>query len=142
MTSNSSKKIYLTPNVLFAFVDRTHTQHEQASAYFRYFAEQGYQLYIDIINMYEAYQQISENISPSIGKDYLRTVLLSNVTVIYPDENDTKAATKIFLGNRASEFSFRQALMNVLADKRRIPQLCTLEYVPTMFGLSVFYLPV
>jgi len=41
----SSKKVYIARSGFYAFIDRAHPKHEQASAFFRYFAEQGYLLF-------------------------------------------------------------------------------------------------
>lgn len=137
-----SKKIYLTPDVFFAYIDRTHPKHTQASAFFRFFAENGYHLYTDSISIYETYQMMIAKMSRSLAKDFLRTIYISNITIIYPEESDMKSALKILFNDKANELTLQVALMTVIADKRNISQICTVEYFHTMFGLSIFYLPI
>ena len=49
--ANISKKVYLAPSALYAFIDRAHEKNQQSSAYFRYFSEEEYHLYMDEINL-------------------------------------------------------------------------------------------
>lgn len=137
----TSKKVYLSPDVFFAYIDRTHAKHTQASAFFRYFAQNQYHLYIDTISLYETYKQIINQMSPSIAKEFLRTLYISNISVLYPEESDFKTALKVLLNDKTNELTFQVALMTVIADKKGISQICTVEYIHTMFGLSIFYLP-
>ncbi len=136
-----SKKVFLAPDVLLAFIDRNHSKHDQASAFFRYFALEGYHLSTDLLSMNDTYHIIASTISPSIAKDFLRTVMASNITIIYPDESDTKAAMKLYANDKSNEIPFQKALMAVLADRRGIGQIATFEYFHAMFGLSMFYIP-
>ena len=87
-----SKKVLIEANVIFAFVDRAHPKHEQASAYFRYFAENEYTLYLDTLNLNEVYEKIYNSISPSLAQDFLRVLFLSNPNFIYPEQVDIKIA--------------------------------------------------
>jgi predicted nucleic acid-binding protein len=138
---SSSKKVFIASDVLTAFVDRSNTKHEQAAAFFRYFAIEEYHLYTDSISLYEAYSKINIDLGATIAKDFLRTLYLSNVTIFYPDENDMKAALKIFLADKTGDLTLGKTLMAVLSDKKSIPQIATFEYIHAMFGLSVFYIP-
>jgi predicted nucleic acid-binding protein len=137
----NSKKVFIASDVLISFVDRSHPKHEQASAFFRYFAIEEYHLYTDAMSLYEAYSRINNELSASIAKDFLRTLYLSNITIFYPDENDLKSALKIFLGDKTGDLTLGKTLMAVLSDKKGIPQVATFEYIHAMFGLSVFYIP-
>lgn len=136
-----SKKVYLTPDVFYAFLDRTHAKHDQAAAFFRYFAQNQYQLFTDSISLHSAYNLIFVEMSHSIAKDFLRTIYLSNVTILYPDESTLRSAIKLILTDISNELTLDKAVMGVLADKKGISQICTLEYMRTMFGLSIFYIP-
>jgi len=136
------KKVYLAPSVLFAFLDRSHAKNNQASAFFRYFAQENYQLYTDIVSLYEVYRQIYNDMSPTIAKELLRTMSMSNITLVYPDERDMNAALKVYVNDRSSDLTFQTALMAVLADKKGITQVCTFDYFHSLFGLSVFYIPI
>lgn len=138
----TSKKVYLASDVLKAFIDRTHERHGQAAAFFRYFAQEEYTIATDTISLYETYKDLHDNMSPSIAKDFLRTVYISNIMIYYPDESDIRAALKIYLNDKSNELTFRKAVMTVIADRRKIPQIATFEYIHTMFGLSIFYIPI
>jgi predicted nucleic acid-binding protein len=137
-----SKKVYIEASAFYAFIDRAHPKNEQAAAFFRYFGEQGYTLFTDTQTLTEAYNRIYKEISPSLSKDFLRTLFLGNINIIYPEESDIKAALKTLVNYQSTELSFSQSLRAVLANRRGINQIFTLEYLHPLFGQSVFYLPI
>lgn len=136
-----SKKVYLTPSVFLAFIDRADPKHEQANAFFRYFGLEHYMLYTDIDSISQTSMEIYRDISPSLAKDFLRTIMLSDINIIYPEESDMKAATKALVNFGSTDLSFPDALIAVLADKRQIGQICTFNYFHALFGQSAFFLP-
>lgn len=138
----TSKKVFLEPSVFFAFIDRAHPKHDHANAYFRFFAEEQYQIYTDLGTIVDTYNLIYKDISPSLGKDFLRTISLSNLNIIYPDETDHKAALKALITYASPDLTFHKSLIAVLANKRGIMQICTFDYLHQLFGLSLFYLPI
>lgn len=140
--ATQSKKVYLAVSSFLAFIDRAHGKHTQAVAFFRYFAQEQYHLYTDTLALYEAHRQIHFQISPSLSQDLLRTIPYSNINIIYPQEVDTKAAIKTITNYRSVDLTFEKALMGVLANKRDIPQIATFDYLPSLFGLRTFYLPI
>lgn len=140
--ATQSKKVYLAASTFLAFMDRAHEKHAQAAAFFRYFAQQNYHLYTDIIMLYEIHRQINFQISPSLSQDFLRIIPYSNINIIHPQEADTKGAIKMINNYRSVDLTFEKALMGVLASKRDIVQIATFDYLPSIFGLTTFYLPI
>lgn len=136
-----SKKVYLTPSAFLAFIDRAHAKHEEASAFFRFFGLEGYMLYTDSDSITLTYIDIYKEISPSLARDFLRTITLSDINVIYPEESDMKAALKALVSFGSTDLSFPDAHIAVLADKRGISQICSFEYFHSLFGQTLFYLP-
>ncbi len=137
-----SKKVFLAPSGFYSFIDRAHPKHEQSAAFFRYFAQEEYKLFADSFTINEVYNLIYNSISPSIAKDFLRTIFLGNINMIYPDEGDIKAALKTLINYQSSELTFSQALMAVLANRRGVSQVFTFDYLSPLFGQNVFYLPI
>ncbi|MCL6096329.1 MAG: hypothetical protein M1444_01420 [Patescibacteria group bacterium] len=137
-----SKKVYISKSGFYAFINRADPKYEQASAYFRYFAEERYTLYTDSITLIDVYNQVYKDISPSLAKDFMRTVFLGNINVIFPDESDIKAALKTLINYQSTELTFGQALRAVLANRRGVGQIFTFDYLHPLFGLTVFYLPI
>ncbi len=138
----TSKKVYLAPSALYAFIDRAHDKHPQASAYFRYFSEQEYMLYIDAINLNEAYDIIYKKMSPSLAKDFLRICSLSDINILSPEDSEIKATFKTISNYNANDLTFSEALMAVIASKRNIVTICTFDYLHPLFGLNTFFLPI
>ena len=138
----ASKKIFVDHSVFFTFIDRAHPKHEEAIAFFRYFAQESYRIFTDTQNIIKAYDSIYDDISPSLAKDFLRTMWLSDINIIYPDESDVKASLKALVNFRSTDLIFSQAQMAVLATRRDIAQICTFNYLHPLFGLTVFYLPI
>ena len=97
-----SKKIFVSTDVLYAFVDRAHAKYPQAAAYFRYFAQEKYQVFTSYLHVLNTYKEIYSKISPSLARDFLRAFTLSSVNVLYPTESDMKAALKTLINYRNS----------------------------------------
>ncbi len=137
-----SKKVYISSDGFVAFIDRGHPQHIHSSAFFRYFAQEHYQLYTSFISINEVYDEVYKSITPSLAKDFLRAIYMSSINIIYPEPSDLKSAIKIVATSNVLELTFSKSLVSVLCNKRSIPQICTFEYLPSLFGLQAFYLPV
>ncbi len=140
--ATTSKKVYLSPSSLYAFIDRAHDKHQQASAYFRFFSQEEYLLYIDTMNLNQAYEIIYEKMSPSLAKDFLRIVSLSDINLITPEETEIKATFKTISNYNALDLKLSEALMAVIASKRNITNICTFDYLHPLFGLNTFFLPI
>ncbi len=136
-----SKKVYIAPDGFVAFIDRAHPKHVHASAYFRYFAQEKYQLYSSVVSINDTYTTIYNTISPSLARDYLRVLSLSSVNILYPETADMKTAIKTLESTSSVELTFSKALMAVICNKKSIPQIATFEYLHSLFGLQLFYLP-
>lgn len=137
-----SKKVYIASDGFVAFIDRAHEKHVQASAFFRYFAQEKYQLYANVVTINDTYLTIYNTISPSLARDYLRVLQLSSVNILYPETSDLKTAIKTVETSNSVELTFSKALMSTMCNKKSIPQIMTYEYLHALFGLQVFYLPV
>lgn len=136
-----SRKVLVTPSVFFAFIDRNHPRHSEASAFFRYLAQEKCHLFVAVFSITKTYDQIKKHMSFSIAKDFLRTIYTGNIEVIYPDEALTKAALKLLLTNTGQDQGLEHALINVIADRKQIPQIATFEYPTFYFGIQPFSLP-
>ena len=137
-----SKKIYIAPDGLVAFIDRAHKKHVQASAFFRYFSQEQCQIYTSDVGLNESYMTIYNTISPSLARDFLRALSLSSINVLYPEGADFKAAIKIIETGNSVDLTFSKALTAVLCNKKSIPQIMTFEFLHALYGLQLFYLPV
>lgn len=137
-----SKKVYIAADGFAAFIDRAHSKHVHTTAFFRYFAQEHFQLYTTVVSVNDTYTAIYNTISPSLARDYLRAMTLSNINVIYPENSDMKAAIKTIEQSTSVDLTFSKALTAVVCNKRSIPQVCTFEYLPSLFGIQTFYLPV
>lgn len=140
--SNISKKVFLAPSSLYAFIDRAHEKHAQAAAYFRYFSEEEYMLYMDAINLNETYSIIYKKMSPSLAKDFLRIVALSDINIVTPEESEIKSTFKTISNYNAMDLTFAEAVMAVVASKRGVSTICTFDYLHPLFGLNMFFLPI
>ena len=137
-----SKKVYISSDGFVAFIDRGHKKHVQAAAFFRYFAQEQYQLYINPVTINETYMTIYNTISPSLARDFLRALDLSNINLVFPENADIKAAIKIIETSNTVELTFSKALMAVMCNKKSIPQIMTYEFLHALYGIQLFYLPI
>lgn len=136
-----SKKVYIASDEFIAFMDRAHPKHVQASAYFRYFAQENYQLYSTILSINETYTSVYNTISPSLARDFLRVLALSSVNIIYPEPADMKTAIRTLESSNSVDLTFTKAIMATVCNRKSIPQIATFEYLHALFGLQLFYLP-
>lgn len=136
-----SKKVFLTPAVFFAFIDRNHPKNQQSRAFFRYFAQEKYHLTTASFSVLKTYYQLRKHMSYSLAKDFLRTLFLGNIEIVYPDESMMKTALRLILQNTGFDLNFDQALTNIIADRKQIPQICSFEYSSFYYGLQLFALP-
>ena len=137
-----SKKVFVASSVFFAFIDRANSHHNEASAYFRYFAQEKYQVFTSYMAIEDTYRQVREKISPSLAKDFMRGIMLSNINILYPSESDARAALKTLVGYISTDLSLKEAQAAVLANRNQISQVATFDYLHPLFGLTAFYLPV
>ncbi|MGH7246078.1 MAG: hypothetical protein ACREGI_04035 [Candidatus Levyibacteriota bacterium] len=137
-----SKKVFLAPDALVAFINRADAKHLHASAFFRYFAQEQYFLYASVTAVGDAYREIAINISPVLAKEFIKAISLSSINILTPEESDVKLTYKTLLGSAGSDLTFQEALMAVMADRREIPYICTVGYLHSLFGLTTFYLPI
>lgn len=137
-----NKKIFLAPDVMVAFVDRANPKHLHAAAFFRYFAQEHYSLYTTISVINTSYDTLAVHISPSVARDFIKALALGSINIISPDETDLKLTYKTLLSTSAAEVSFNEVLMQVIANRRSITQVCTFSYLHPLFRLAAFYLPI
>lgn len=137
-----SKKVFIATDGFVAFIDRAHPKHLHASAQFRYFAQNNFQVYTSVVTLNEVYNDLYNHISPSLARDFLRAMELTNINVLYPEESDLKKSLRIVIDGQVVQLTFHKALMAVICNKKSIPQVCTFEYFPSLFGLQLFYLPI
>ena len=136
-----SKKVYIASDGFVAFIDRAHPKHMQAAAFFRYFAEEQFQLYTNVVSINDAYLAIYNTISPGLARDFLRVMQLSSINVLYPEQADFKSAIKLIETSNSVELTFSKAMMAAMCNRKSIPQIMTYEYLHALYGLQTFYLP-
>jgi len=136
-----SKKVFIESDIFYAFVNRAHTRHPQSTAFFRYFAQEKFQIFTSYPVIEESYKEIYEKISPSLAKDYARGISLSAVNMLYPSDSDHKAALKALINYQNTELTLRESQSAVLANRNFISQICTFKYIHPLFGITTFNLP-
>ncbi|HEV2339990.1 MAG TPA: hypothetical protein VGT05_04520 [Patescibacteria group bacterium] len=137
-----SKKVFLSPDVFVAYIDRADPKHLHATALFRYFAQERYVLYVNPNTISTVYQKVSHTISAFVAKDFLKAMSLSTINLLHSEESDVKLVYKTIINYQSTELSFDETLLSVMASRRSIPFICTFSYLHPLFGLSIFYLPI
>lgn len=137
-----SKKVFVESDVFYAFVNRAHSRYPQAGAYFRYFAQEKFQIFTSYPATGEAYREIYEKISPSLAKDFARGLSLSSINILYPNESDFKAAIKTLINYQSTELTLRESQTAVLSNRNYISQICTFNYLHPLYGITAFNLPI
>lgn len=136
----TSKKVFLADDVFIAFLDRNHPKHLHASAFFRYFAQEHFYLYTSSEIVIAIYQKISQSISSSFAKEFLKVLQDSSITILTPEEQELKKAMSTVVSS-FSELSLPEVLMLLMAEKHHIPFIVTFQYIHNLFGREAFYLP-
>lgn len=138
----TNKKLFIASSVFIAYIDRTHQKHAQATAYFEYFATRQYQLYTSFLSVVEAYRTIFNDISPFLARDFLRAITLSSINVLYPSEADIKIAIKALVASQSKDLNFLDAQAETMAYRNSVTQIFSFDYVPLLFGITSFVLPI
>lgn len=136
-----SKKVFIESDVFYAFVNRADSKFPQAAAFFRYFAQEKYQVFTSYPVIEEVYKEIYEKISPSLAKDFLRGLSLSSINILYPGESELKATLKTLINYQSTELTLRDSQTAVLANRNYVSQICTFSYLHPLFGITGFSLP-
>lgn len=138
-----SKKVFITSSIFYAFIDRGHPKYPQAEAFFRYFAQENFHLFTSLPEIIATQSNLQKNVGFGSTRDFLRTLFLGSIEVVYPDESETKNALKLILASSSSAqtITFEQALVNTVSDKKQIPQIASFEYSQFYFGIEPFTLP-
>lgn len=137
----NDKKVIIASHVFTAFLDRLHPNHGQAVTFFRYFSEEQFEVHAVLYTILITYHDIQETMGQSIAREWLRSMFLGSIQVIYPDEATIKTAIKLIMTTKNYNVTIDQAIMNVVADKKHIPFLATFEFFPFFFGVKPFTLP-
>ncbi|SRR5581483_1793278 len=135
-------KVFVAKSAFLAFIDRANPKHTQAVAYFNYLASEKYQLYTGYNTILETYKIVSDDISQALARDFLRAINLGAINVIFPTEADLKAAIKALTSSNSRDLTLNDAQMEVLAYRNNIQQIFTFNYLPSLFGLTPFSLPI
>lgn len=137
-----NKKVLIAADVFIAFIDRANPRHLHAGAFFRYFAQEHYTLFTTPLVVSDTYEILSHKISTSVAKDFIKALTLGSLNVLTPDESDMKLACKTILSPTSTEASFDEVLMQTIANRRNITQICTFSYLHPLYRLTTFYLPI
>ncbi len=136
------RKVFIAPDVFVAFIDRANPKHLHAAAFFRYFAQERYKIFTSASVINTTYDTLSVYISPSVARDFIKALSLGSINILSPDETDMKLTFRTLLSTSTPEISFNEVLMQVIANRRGISQVCTFSYLHPLFRLTVFYLPI
>lgn len=139
---SKTKKLFVATSAFLAFVDRAHPKHVEATAYFNFLASKNYQLYTCFGSINEAYRKIYSDLSPTLARDFLKAITLGSINILYPSESDLKAAIKALTASQSKELTFLDAQAETLAYRNGITEILTFDYIPQLFGIEVFTLPV
>ena|SRR5579872_3273355 len=137
-----NKKVLVAADVFIAFIDRANPRHLHAGAFFRYFAQEHYTLFTTPLVVSDTYEILSHKISTSVAKDFIKALTLGSLNILSPDESDIKFACKTILSATGTEASFDEVLMQTIANRRNITQICTFTYLHPLYRLTTFYLPI
>jgi predicted nucleic acid-binding protein len=132
--ANLSHKIFIDATVLFAFIDRTHPNHQKAIKAFESFARSGFQLYTSSLAMIDTYSVVSREVGYAVALEFLETMLQSEIEILFPQKGDFTSAWRILKSNRGLQINLKEALNATLMQKRDIPQILIFTYWHNLFG--------
>jgi len=136
-----TRKVFLASDVILAFLDRNHPKHFHAAAFFRYFGQEHFYLYTSSEIIISVYQKVSQNISPSFAKEFLKDFSESSVRILVPEESEVKKAIQTVVTS-FTQIGIDEVLMLIMAQNHYIPSIATFSYLHNLFGRETFYLPI
>lgn len=132
-----SRKIFIDPSVLVAFIDRGDPNHVKASKSLEDLARVGYQLYTSSQNIVDAYAVLSREVGTSIALEFLFSILRSDMDVLFPQKSDFITAYRVMRANIERQITFREAINATLMQKRGVYQILTFTYWHNLLGTHV-----
>lgn len=136
----ASKKIFLDSSALYAFIDRADPNHAQVVKIIETLSLNYSQIYTSVQAISDTYSAIESQLGASISLDLLKTILESNIDIIYPQKADLATAYRLINANRGKQISLREALNAALMQKKGILQILTFRFWHNLLG-SQTYLP-
>lgn len=134
----TSHKVLVESDVFYALINMLDPKHPQTAACFRYFAQEKFQVFVSYPNLEDMYQDVS----PSLAKDFLKGLILSSLNILYSTESELKTALKALINFQNSELTLKDVQTTVLANRNNINQICTFKYLHPLFGISSFNLQI
>lgn len=133
-----SKKIFIDSSALYSFVDRADPNHTQAVKIMETLSLNYAQLYTSVQAISDTYSAIDSQLGASISLDFLKTILESNVEIIYPQKADLSTAYRLINANRGKQITLREALNAALMQKKGILQILTFRFWHNLLGSQTY----
>lgn len=132
-----SHKVFLESAVLFAFIDRSDSNHQKTVKIMETLAHEHYQLYTSVFNVTETYTALSREIGMSVALEFLETILSSNIEILYLQKSDFISAFKVLKSNKERQINLKEVLNATLMEKRGISQVITFAFWHNLYGTYV-----
>lgn len=134
----ASKKIFIDSSALYAFIDRADPNHTQVVKIIESMSLSYAQIYTSVQAISDTYSAIDSQLGSSISLDFLKTVLESNIEIIYPQKADLATAYRVINANRGKQITLREALNAALMQKKNIVQILTYRYWHNLLGSQTY----
>jgi len=134
----NSKKIFVDSSALYAFIDRADQHHTQAIKIIENLSLSYAQLYTSVQAVTDTYSAVESQLGASISLDFLKTVLESNIEIVYPQKADVATAYRLINANRGKQITFKEALNASLMQKKGIIQILTFRFWHNLLGSQTY----
>jgi predicted nucleic acid-binding protein len=134
----NSKKIFIDSSALYSFIDRADPNHSHAIKIIESLSLSYAQLYTSIQAISDTYSAVESQLGASISLDFLKTILESNIEIIYPQKADISTAYRLLNANRGKQITFREALNASLMQKKGIIQILTFRFWHNLLGSQTY----
>lgn len=134
--ANESHKVFIDSSTFIAFTDRADVNHAKALRAMENMARLNYFVYTSGNNIQETYNALSRELGVSIGLEFLKASLESDMEILYLQKGDLASAYKLVASNTERQVGLREALNATLMQRHGIPRVVTFLYWHNFFGTS------
>jgi predicted nucleic acid-binding protein len=138
--ANLSKKIFVDSSAFIAFIDRASKHHYQAIDTFQKLAYEQCHLFSSNLILYDTHDRLLSEFGGATAKEFLSTILESNIKILQTTKGDTPSALKLLNFYSDREIKIIDFINAILMNKNGINQIFTFNYWSNLIGSTALVL--
>lgn len=132
-----SRKAFVDTSVFLAFVDRANINHQKSVAMFEFLARNHNQVFTSNLVIFQVFNKLNQDVGISLSYEFLKTILQSNIDVLYPARSELVAAFRFFKNSPQRNIALTEVVNASLIEKHNIGSILTFDWWPNILGIKI-----